>query len=54
MKQRKTKSAMLFASTETAVQGSSEENGIQKLRRVKSRGCRAARVKANWKDLIRL
>ena len=33
MKQTKTKSAMLFASTETAVEASSEENGIQKLRR---------------------
>ena len=33
MKQTKTKSAMLFASTETAVQASSEENGIQKLHR---------------------
>ena len=31
MKQTKTKSVMLFASTETAVQASSEENGIQKL-----------------------
>ena len=33
IKQTKTKSAMLFTSMETAVQASSEENGIQRLRR---------------------